>query len=150
MSETSDKRARRYIRILDESSWNLIDEISTLEQYKKSFNKVINEALFLGLPLLHEKLFGTVRLDENVKPQVTDSGSATELDCYEEIIRLLKELILNVTINKSILSSLFNVKDLELNGAKIPVKNFSKGAYANTPEYMEEFEINGLRKIGNE
>lgn len=150
MSETSDKRARRYIRILDESSWNLIDEISTLEQYKKSFNKVINEALFLGLPLLHEKLFGTVRLDENVKPQVTDSGSATELDCYEEIIRLLKELILNVTINKSILSSLFNVKDLELNGAKIPVKNFSKGAYASTPEYMEEFEINGLRKIGNE
>ena len=150
MSETSDKRARRYIRILDENSWNLIDEISTLEQYKKSFNKVINEALFIGLPLLHEKLFGTVRLDENVKPQVTDGGSATELDCYEEIIRLLKELILNVTINKSLLSSLFNVKDLELNNAKIPFKNFSKGAYANTPDYIEDFEINGLRKIRNE
>ena len=146
----TDRKVRKFITIADDDLWDLIDHIMTQQEYKSSFNKVINEALFLGLPLLHEKLFGTVRLDENIKPQVTDSGSATELDCYEEIIRLLKELILNVTINKSILSSLFNVKNLELNGVKIPVKNFSKGAYASTPEYMEEFEINGLRKIGNE
>ena len=146
----TDRKIRKFITIADDDLWDMIDQIMTTPEYKSSFNKVINEALFIGLPLLHDKLFGAVRLEENIKSQVTDSGSATELDCFEEIIRLLKELILNVTINKSLLSSLFNLKNLELNGAKIPVKNFSKGAYSSTPDYMEEFEINGLRKIGNE
>ena len=145
----TDRNVRKFITIADDDLWDMIDRIMTQQEYKSSFNKVINEALFLGLPLLHDKLFGKAISDESDKQQ-TDDGSATELDCYEEIIRLLKELILNVTINKSILSSLFNEKNFELNGIKIPVTKFSKGAYASTPEYMEEFEINGLRKIRNE
>ena len=146
----TDRKIRKFITITDDDLWDMIDQIMTTPEYKSSFNKVINEALFIGLPLLHEKLFGKVRLEQNVNPQMRDGDPVTELDCFEEIIRLLKELILNVTINKSLLSSLFNVKNLEMNGIKIPAINFSKGAYANTPDYMEDFENNGLNKIRNE
>ena len=47
--EKSDKRQRRYIRIRDQTLWEKIDRIMEEEKYRKSFNKVINDALYFGL-----------------------------------------------------------------------------------------------------
>ena len=40
-NKITDNRCRRYIRITDEESWRIIDEIATHDGYN-SFNKIIN------------------------------------------------------------------------------------------------------------
>ncbi len=55
--EKSDKRQRRYIRIRDQTLWEKIDRIMEEEEYRKSFNKVINDALYFGLDELIRHLF---------------------------------------------------------------------------------------------
>ena len=62
---------------------------------------------------------------------------------------LLKEVIINVIINKSLLSSLFNEKLNELNGEQISGKKLEQGEYAETPKYLEDYEIEELKDLRN-
>ena len=64
-----------------------------------------------------------------------------------KITNLIKEVILNVTINKSILCSLYGIKEIELEGHKVDIKKYRKGAYRDTPEYLIDYEINGLNEL---
>ncbi len=141
-----DNRARRYIRITDTECWRIIDEISKDERYG-SFNKIINDALFYGLPILYENLYGKiVPLTEEV-PVSERKISRMEDKHFKTIIRLLKETVLNVTINKSILSSLFHGKSLEYNGCRVDAENFENGVISDTPDYLSNYELSGLKKL---
>ena len=51
-----EKAIDRHIRITDMDMLKQIDEIMERPQYK-SFSKVINDALFYGLPVLRKELF---------------------------------------------------------------------------------------------
>lgn len=146
MSEEKDNRARRYIRITDDDSWKLIDEISKIDKYKSSFNLIINDALFLGLPALYAKLYGSVEMNDSRVAELRGiyREHFSDEEFYAQVIRLLKELIVNVTVNKSMLSSLFNAKDLEYNGFAVPGKKFAQGAYSETPAYIEAYEVRGI------
>ncbi len=62
--EKTSNRARRYITMTDESIWEMIDVIQSHPDYAKSFNKVINDALYYGLPELEKRLKGSVSLEE--------------------------------------------------------------------------------------
>ncbi len=62
-------------------------------------------------------------------------------------MRLLKETVLNVTINKSILSTLYNVKDFELDGLKVDKRMFEDGLMSDTPDYLTDYEIHGLKSL---
>ena len=64
-----------------------------------------------------------------------------------DIGRQLKEVILNVTINKSLLSSLFNAKARELNGKSVSGGKFTDGRYSETPEYLSVYELAGIRDL---
>lgn len=150
-NNVADKRARRYIRITDIDSWRLIDEISQDESYSKSFNKIINDALFYGLPLLHDKLYGEVTLDEQpTPPRPQINGSRLDDELFDVIVKLLKETVLNVTINKSILSSLFH--DVGRINKALNLGNdlndlYEKGLMSDTPDYLYDYEISGLKKL---
>lgn len=90
--------------------WAKIGRIMEEPQYAKSFNKVINAALYYGLDELMRRLFETEETVESA--QVADKQYIRRVDgvnetYFLEIARLLKEVIVNVTINKSLLSSLF-------------------------------------------
>ncbi len=136
---------QKHIRITDMELNGQIDEIMQLPEYK-SHNKVINDALFYGLPILHEKLFGEgVPQEEREELKCGKAGSKEE-EFYALIVRLLRETVLNVTINKSILSSLFNAKMLERKG--LPVQSdFDSGLLADTPDYLNDYEIEGIKKL---
>lgn len=146
-----DNRARRYIRITDAESWRLIDKISQDEVYSKSFNKIINDALFYGLPILYEKLFGeaTLSVEEPsiAPPSQRKSRSRLDEEILNVIVRLLRETVLNVTINKSILSSLFHGKYLEYKGCNVDATRFENGLISDTPDYLNDYEIAGLKKL---
>ena len=146
MDEKTDNRSRRYIRINDRDSWKLIDEIATVDKYKNSFNQIINDALFYGLPALHAKLFGEVELSEDKFAELKEiyKKNFSDEEFYAQVIRLLKEINVNVNVSKSIVSSLFNGVKEEYSGKKISAEQYAKGAYSDTPEFIEGYEIRGL------
>ena len=145
-NKITDNRCRRYIRITDEESWRIIDEISTHDGYN-SFNKIINDALFYGLPILRDKVVGGMVTEEEKENLVASrkSGSTKE-EFYATLTRLLRETVLNVTINKSILSSLFNFISEKHSDEEI-IKKLNSGLFADTPEYLEKFEAEGIKNL---
>ncbi len=146
-NKITDNRCRRYIRITDEDSWRMIDEISTYGGYN-SFNKIINDALFYGLPILLDKVGGGMVTEEerNSLIQPRTNGSTQE-EFYATLTRLLKETVLNVAINKSILSSLYNFISDKYLGEQCIIQKFNNGLLADTPEYLEQFEAEGIKNL---
>lgn len=108
----SEKREKigvqRHIRIADSELNAQIERLIQQPGYE-SANKVINDALYYGLPILTERIFGGAVTEEErlalSKPR--ESGSREE-EFYAVATRLLKETALNAAINKSILSSIYN------------------------------------------
>lgn len=127
-----------------------IDEIMERPQYK-SYSKVINDALFYGLPVLRKELFGEVTIEEQPTPmRLQINGSRLDDELFDTIVRLLKETVLNVTINKSILSSLFHGmarvnKGLQLGNNMNEM--YEQGVMSDTPDYLYDYEIGGLKKL---
>ena len=137
----------KHIRITDVSMTEMINALVNHPD-GGNFNQVINEALFYGLPILYEKLYGgTVTEEEKislVKPRKKGSK-------YEELnavtVQLLRETVLNATINKSILSSIFNFICEKCSDERDIIKEFNTGLLADTPEYLVSFEAEGIKKL---
>ena len=55
--------------------------------------------------------------------------------------------MLNVTINKSILSSLYNEKSEEIAKDRDRANRFDSGLMSDTPEYLERYEAEGIKKL---
>lgn len=144
-STQTDKRARRYIRITDDDKWAQIDKLSELNKYGNSFNRLINDALDYGLPQLIKAEFGEINKIEQVRSK-TQTNSKDEV-FYGEVIRLLGEIIVNATVNKSMLSSLFEARRLELKGRAVSGDAFERGAFQETPRYIEDYELRALREL---
>ena len=153
-NEVTDKRARRYIRILNIDLWEKIDEISKDEKYGKSFNLIINDALFYGLPILYDKVFGTgeeMSKERLPKRQIkVDEPTGEERETYKlltEIVCCLKEIMLTGNINKSMLSSIFRTCEYDHSGQTVATEKLHAGQYGNTPDYLEIYELKGLKDI---
>lgn len=150
--EITDKRARRYIRILDELKWEYIDRLMQLDKYKKSFNKVINDALDYGLPLLLKSEFGEIENEEStvescVKPMQQRIVETVDEERWAEIIDLLEEIVMNTNISKSMIASLFNERAKNLYGYSVRPELFDSGSLKDTPMYLLPYEQTILRKI---
>lgn len=148
----TDISVRKFITIRDTELWDKIDRIMEEKKYSKSFNKVINDALYYGLDELMRHLF---EMEETVaieQEQAREQKLIRRVDGVNEtyfmgIAKLLKEVILNVTINKSLLSSIFNTKADELCGRKVSGKEFEEGRCDETPDYLADYETQGLRDL---
>ena len=138
---------QRHIRIADSEMIEQIERLTKLPGYE-SANKVINEAIFYGMPILYEKLTGGMVTEEerNSLIQPRTSGSTQE-EFYAVLTRLLRETVLNVTINKSILSSLYNFISEKYPGEQGAIQKFNNGLLADTPEYLEKFEAEGIKNL---
>ena len=148
-TEKEDKRQRRYIRIRDSDMWKKIDKLMTIPKYSKSFNKIANDALYYGLDELIRRNFESVEARESRTGQIQHMRRAdgTNEAYFWEIVKLLKEVLLNETVNKSLLSSLFNTWVPEMSGKDISREKFKQGRYAETPDYLSAFEMSSLREL---
>lgn len=148
MDEKKEKIGiQKHIRITDGDITAQIERVMELPEYK-SFSKVVNDALFYGLPILCEKLFGEVSLSEEVAPP-SQRKQAEGIDekSFNVLVKLLKETVLNVTINKSILSSVFH--DLVRINKVLDLDNelYEQGLISDTPDYLYDYEVEGLKKM---
>ena len=143
----AEKSVDRHIRICDLALLEQIDRIMQYPEFK-SFSKVINEALYIALPKILERLEGkeeiTLPKDE---PRRIPQSRATEEEFYATVVRLLKEVVMNVVINKSILSSLFHAKEFDNKGLRIDNELFANGLMSDTPEFLEDFEMQQMKKL---
>lgn len=144
----TDRNHRKFITITDMELWDKIDKIMTLPAYKKSFNKVINDALFYGLDSLYRSLFGVSQ--EFTAEQTVCAEYENSAEYYTQIIRLLQEIIVNENINKAILCSLFEAKSMELHGEHCRAERFDSGRYKETPECFVMDELRMLKEINGQ
>lgn len=142
--EEKDKRMRRYIRIDDMEKWATIDKIMAFPGYEKSFNKVINDALFLGLPLLYEKLYGK-EYDKEQTEEKFRVANYTEAEFYGSVVQLLGEILENILLNKTMLSALVNVVSYDLPTGAVK-DNLDRGALCVLPKFAEAYESNKRRR----
>lgn len=142
-----DRNVRKFISIYDVSIWEQIDKLMTLPQYEKTFNKVINDALDYGLPLLIKEAFGIIDYEEETKQYNT--AHSREEEFYGQVVRLFKESIMNMNIIKAIVSSLFEAKRLELMHQPVSAEAFRTGCFQDTPEFANDYELRELRRIRN-
>lgn len=151
MAEKKEKIGiQKHIRITDSDVTEKINRILELPEYK-SFNQVFNDALFYGLPVLCEKLFGEVTLSAEepapVPPTIRQSCSVLDEEILNVIVRLLRETVLNVTINKSILSSIFHDLGRVNRVLNLDGELYEQGLLSDTPDYLNDYEISGLKKL---
>ena len=114
----------------------------------ESANKVINDALYYGLPILAEKVCGdAVTQEERAALKAPRKSGSKEEEFYALAVRLLRESVLNATINKSILSSLYNLMNDMLDPKSETTKQFESGLMSDTPAYLERYEAEGIKKL---
>ena len=137
----------RHIRITDSDMADKINSLMRDGGYG-NFNKVISDALFYGLPILRERVVGGMVTEEEqlalFKPR--ESGSREE-EFYAVATRLMREIALNAAINKSILSSLYNFIYGITDPRSKEAQAFYSGRMSDTPEYLEEFEVEGMKNV---
>ena len=142
----TDKNMRKFITIRDEGKWEQIEKLMTLPQYQNTFNKVINDALDFGLPLLIKAEFGDIEDEETESGRVIPAHSKDE-EFYGQVVRLMKEMIMNANINKALLASLFEAKSMELKNLPASAAAFDSGCYQDLPRFAEEYELRTLKAI---
>lgn len=148
----TNRSVRKFITIRDTELWEKIDKIMEEPKYAKSFNKVINDALYFGLDELMRHLFEPEETVEAEQERVLERKLIRRADglnetYFMEMAKLLQELIINVTINKSMLSALFNAKARELNRKGVSGEKFTDGRYSETPDYLSVYEFAGIRDL---
>lgn len=137
----------KHIRITDSELTDKINLLMKMPGYE-NFNKVINEALFYGLPILAEKICGdAVTQEERTALTIPQKSGSREEKFYALAVRLLRETVLNATINKSILSSLYNLMNDMLDPKSETTKQFESGLMSDTPAYLERYEAEGIKKL---
>ena len=87
----------KHIRITDSDLTDKINLLMKIPGYG-NFNKVINEALFYGLPILAEKIGGdAVTQEERAALTMPRKSGSREEKFYAVVVQLLREAVLNVT-----------------------------------------------------
>ena len=138
---------QRHIRIADSEMNAQIERLMEQSGYV-SANKVINDALYYGLPILAEKVCGdAVTQEERAALKAPRKSGSKEEEFYALAVRLLRETVLNATINKSILSSLYNLMNDMLDPKSETTKQFESGLMSDTPAYLERYEAEGIKKL---
>ena len=146
----AEKSVDRHIRIWDTESLRQIDKIMEYPEYK-SFSKVINDALFIALPIMLNRLEGNEEVtlsNEQVKPYKPITQAKIMRDeANDTVIKLLRETVMNVVINKSILSSLYHAIGRLNEQCGINNELYEQGLMSDTPDYLEDFELQQIKKL---
>ena len=125
----------------------MLEVIEKLLPYYKSFNRLVNDALQYGLPLLLEsKLDNRVQLPEEQRLHEIEIKTVFD-ERIAEMVTLLQEIAMNTTISKAVVCSLFNAKSAELKGKSLPAEKFDDGAMRDTPSCLTKCEVDMLNAM---
>ena len=146
----TDRNARKFITIEDDFKLEDIARLMEKDEYNGDFNKVINDALDYGLPQLLKVAYGEI--EEDGLPSTEPQGYELIVNDFDgdklaEIVDLLEEILLNATLNKSMVASLFNERTKQLGGQSVSPDSFQSGEISTTPPYRAEYERMVLDRV---
>ena len=146
----TDRNARKFITIEDDFKLEDIARLMEKDEYNGDFNKVINDALDYGLPQLLKVAYGEI--EEDGLPSTEPQGYELIVNDFDgdklaEIVDLLEEILLNATLNKSMVASLFNERTKQLGGQSVSPDSFQSGEISTTPPYLAEYERMVLDRV---
>ena len=114
------------IVLTDEQMVDEINELLAKSDYNYNFNKLANDLLARGI----DSFKVDDKPTEEVKPKEEEwedrSESVQVCEFMEELVGLMKENTVYLSIIKSIVSSLFNGKVAELDGQPLPKRTFER------------------------
>ena len=91
------------------------------------------------------------KYEEQPLQERTIQGYGNALDPrIDEVIRLLSEIVMNTTLDKFMLSGLFNAKIQELENRQQLASRLSKGLLNNTPDCLYNTEIDMLKDMNRD
>lgn len=149
---------QKTVRIWNADRAAELEQIQTLPQYK-STNKALNDALDRGLPILYRELFGDesepdepARDEQELPLPATSAGVSVHCPDSEfcwTVMLLLKEINLNVLLNKQMLSGIFRYLALVADGTTAEEfgKLLESGKINLTPDCLSKQETDGLKRI---
>lgn len=119
---------------------------------------LINDALARGLPILHEENFGKKEsaddgedVREWTPPDFPDTPFVEPPDAayYSEVVTALKELNLNVLLNKKMLCGIFQylIETSRILGTDEFAKLLEAGDFSQTPKHLVGQEAAALKEI---
>ena len=136
----------------------MLESIEELLPQYKSFNALINDALKYGLPLLlKEKTNKQITLadepieEKSPRQELVSQGYNNALDPrIDEVIRLLSEIVMNTTLDKLMLSGLYNAKIQELESKPKLANRLLRGLLNSTPDCLYDTEIDMLKEMNKD
>ena len=140
--------ARNYIRITNPGIADKLNELYQSEEFNCNFNRLINDLIEKGLDAYfpEEKSRETLDTEQTLREKKKDEEEQI-VEFMEEMVNLMKENIVYLSIVKSIVSSLFNGKVAELDGQPLPKRTFEGGGYRFTPDYLKGYELRAFKEI---
>ena len=142
---------RAYVRIPDVQ---IYEKLKLLEEKKNiKIGQPITNSLYYGLEPYIKAELGEIEAEEYVKDIPTKKPQAPVVvesipdKVIEEMVALLEEIVLNVTLTKSMTSSLFNEKAKNLYGYSVRPELFERGDLRDTPQYLLGHEKMVMKKI---
>lgn len=127
MSQKTQTNIPHSIRIRSEETLQLINELA---EKSKNRNKVLNDALDVGVQILYSREFGK-DLDEEKKKREHNPSTTREL---KELRRVIDEIFVALAPLEVMLSGLFNAKAAELDGKELHGEELRGGAICDLPE----------------
>ena len=148
----NEHKASIYFRLRDEDNWLILDRLMTLPEYERNRAKLLNDALSIGLPLLlEEKENIEIKLpvvkEERVPIRIRRRKRIDTDD--KDIKSLLSEIVMNSSLNKSMLSALFNLKEQEIAISTL-AERFRHGELNNIPDCLFDAQIDMLKEISKD
>lgn len=138
--------SRQYISITDV---DMLEQIAKLLPEYKSFNRLANDALRLGLPLLlEEKFHKEIKLEEVKEQRIVEEKFIPD-ESLKTIVQLIQEIVMNVNITRLLVCSLFNQKCFEMPDGYLK-EAFKRGGMQDTPDFMWKYECEMLNAMDDD
>ena len=122
------------LRIRDDDMLQLINELTVKRDVSR--NVVLNDALFIGVPILYAQIFGKeAKQMQAALNEKTKYNPNTERE-LKELRRVIDDIFVLFNVTEALLASLTNVKAAELDGKKINSKQLLNGSLSALPEFV--------------
>jgi len=124
------------LRINDAETLTLMEELWAAKLYE-SKNDLLNRALRIGMEELHRKTFKSRRMFDAEVAGILDEDTKNDLiKRLEQIYNGVEDTFVMMTILEYLISTLFNVKALELLGEKVSNEMMLTGLLAELPKAL--------------
>lgn len=144
----NNKRTFCAVRIYDDNTLQLINELTAKRGISR--NRVLNNVLDIGAPILYAQIFGKetkqMQAATNEKAQHSPN-SAREL---KELRRVIDDVFVLFNVTEALLASLTNVKAAELNGETVNSAQLLNGSLSALPEFVAGIKADLTTRRGSD